>query len=122
MPIKEIREALGIDRVIWVDDVFGDPVVDLAILARQQPEIQEEFQELAPAFAIEGFGDVDAQLAQAIRDLDGNRRDRLRVRLLQKDAEDAPSPELSRRGSASEPCLDHTSKGRIWGSNAACFS
>src|SRR5436853_1906585 len=95
MPIKEIREALGIDRVIWVDDVFGDPVVDLAILARQQPEIQEEFQELAPAFAIEGFGDVDAQLAQAIRDLDGNRRDRLRVRLLQKDAEYAPSPALS---------------------------
>ncbi|MCW4463112.1 hypothetical protein OK349_15465 [Sphingomonas sp. BT-65] len=95
MALGDIKAALGIDRVIWIDDVFGDPVVDLAILARAHPNIQDEFPELRAAFQIEGFGDVDAELAQAIRDLGDDRRTALREVLLQQDAEQAPTQELS---------------------------
>lgn len=95
MALDEIKGALGIDRVIWIDDVFGEPSIDLALLARKYPEIQDEFPELSPAFAVQGFSDVDAALQQMINDLDENRRSELQVNLLQRDAAQGPARELA---------------------------
>ncbi|WP_029868166.1 hypothetical protein [Sphingomonas sp. UNC305MFCol5.2] len=114
MALKEIRDALGIERVIWVDDVFGEPEEDLALLASGQPGLQEAFPEFAAAFALQGFGDVDAALRQAVRDLNDDRRDELRIALLQADAEDAPAHELG-RGTIAAACKKlNVSKGDRW--------
>jgi hypothetical protein len=95
MALTEIRSALGIERVVWVDDVFGEPAEDLAALAMQQPQVQDIFPELAAAFAAAGYGDVNA-MEQAVRDLSPERRAELRATLLQADAADAPANELGR--------------------------
>ena len=94
MALGDIRDALGIGRVVWIDDVFGDPAIDLAILAKEHPEIVENFPDLAPAFALQGYGDVDAALTEAIENMEELRREELRNKLLQEDAEQAPANEL----------------------------
>lgn len=95
MALEDIKGALGIDRVIWIDDVFGEPTVDLAIIARQHPQIQSEFHELQNAFAVDGYGDVDEALQSVINEFDEARRTALRMKLLQYDAEADPGREIS---------------------------
>lgn len=95
MALDEIKGALGIARVIWIDDVFGEPSIDLAILARKYSEIQSEFPELSSAFEVQGFGDVDAKLQQSINDLEESRRAELQASLLQRDAAQGPARELA---------------------------
>ena len=95
MALNDILKALGVERVVWIDDIFGEPEEDLAVLARKYPVIKDEFEELARAFDLEGFDDVDAALTQAIADLNDDRRAELRAKLLELDAENAPAPELA---------------------------
>lgn len=96
MALAEIKHVLGVERVIWIDDVFGEPVVDLAMLAREHPEIQETFPELSPAFAIGEFGDIDTELQQVVSELEAKRREELQLSLLQIDAEKSPAVELEK--------------------------
>ncbi len=95
MALAEIKAALGINRVVWIDDVFGEPLVDLSLLAREYPEVRDSFPELAAAFDTEGFGDVDAAIQQVVNDLDDTRRKELQVALLQIDAAKSRSTELA---------------------------
>lgn len=114
MALAEIKSALGIDRVVWIDDVFGEPTYDLALLAREYPAIGDDFPELTDALGTGEFGDIDAALQEAISGLDEKRLEELRLALLRIDAESSAGVELE-ASTIDEICRElGVAKGDCW--------
>ena len=78
MALTEIREVLGIERIIWIDDRLVNSPPDLAAILLANPAAGAEFNEVAALLTAAGAGaDVADELAQRIADLAAGRRDAL---------------------------------------------
>lgn len=82
MAIEELKRVLGMERVVWIDDVFATSPKELAAMVVDYPAAARGFESVrkaveAPA-AFRSQEDVEADLEQAIADLLLEDRFRLR--------------------------------------------
>jgi hypothetical protein len=96
--IEEIKAALGINRIIWVDDVFAKNVPELSDMVIAHPKGAEGFAEFAELLdAMVANRDVGGDVAQVIADMKPERREELRAAVLAAEAKEPKfkSDELS---------------------------
>lgn len=89
MAIEEIKAALGINRIIWVDDVFAKSAPELSDMVIAHPKGAEGFAELAELLdALLANRDVGGSVAQVIVDMKPERREELRAAVLAVEAKE----------------------------------
>lgn len=89
MAIDDIKAALGINRIVWVDDVFAQSGPELSDMVIAHPAGAEAFPELADLLdAIRAGRDVGSSVGQVIADLKPQRRDELRAAVLAAEAKE----------------------------------
>ncbi len=87
MALEEIRTALGLDRVIWIDDRLITKPHDLTALLLVHPAAGAGFAEIADlTAAIAAGGDVGNELEQRIADLGAGRRTEILTAALAAEA------------------------------------
>jgi hypothetical protein len=96
MDLTAVKAALGITRIIWIDDAFYQRSAELENLIARYPDVAAEFDELAGLIAAREFRDVDAELAEQVADMSDDRQVALRDALLAADAVRDPGEELPR--------------------------
>lgn len=94
MSLTEVKRALGVGRIVWIDDMFGQAKPELALLVMRHPEVAETFPELRNLMAARDFRDVAAEVAQVIEDQPEARKEEIGQALLQADALPDPADEL----------------------------
>lgn len=86
MDFSEVKAALGIERIFWVDDAFNETDTDLEKLVFKHPGAAKEFVEFGPLIDAYRFNSEPADIAQAVRDLSKQRHKQIHDSLLQSDA------------------------------------
>lgn len=97
MAIDDIKTALGINRIIWVDDVFAKSVPELSDMVFSHPEGARGFAEFGELIdSLIAGRDVGNDVAQVIADLSPERRKELRTAVLAAEAAEPvfETPEL----------------------------
>jgi hypothetical protein len=90
--VDDIKTALAISRIIWVDDVFADSASELSDMVIAHPEGAEGFVELAGLLdPIRAGRDIGTDVAQIIADLTPERRDQLRAAVLAAETKEPES-------------------------------
>ncbi|KQT33658.1 hypothetical protein ASG29_06510 [Sphingomonas sp. Leaf412] len=91
MALEEIRTALGIDRVIWIDDKLITKPHDLTELLLVYPAAGAGFAEIAELTAVIAVGgDVTGELEQRLADLSSDRRAEILTAALAAETAEAP--------------------------------
>jgi len=87
--IDDIKAALGINRIVWVDDVFAKSAPELSDMIIAHPEGAKGFAELTELLdAVVAGRDVGSDVAQVIADMEPERRDELRAAVLVAEAQE----------------------------------
>ena len=94
MPLEDVKRTLGVERFVWIDDMFGQERPELANLVMRHAEVAAAFPELGGLLAAREYRDVADDVAQAIGDLPDRRREEIGQALLQADARPDPADEL----------------------------
>lgn len=102
LPIDALKH-LGVDEVIWIDDVFNTKEMDLAALLAQSLKAAAEcdFPELQSVFAKADFSgdDLIEEISEALAQLSPERRAEITAEFLAKESirEHFPTPEVSNK-------------------------
>lgn len=94
MLLADVKTALGVGRIVWIDDMFGQAKPELALLAMRHPEVAAGFPELRDLLAARDYRDVADDVAQVIQDQPDERQEEIGQALLQADAVPDPADEL----------------------------
>jgi len=94
--VDDLKAVLGLERIVWVDDVFHHRDRELERLVLRHPAVVESFEELAGLMAGREYADVGPAAVQAIRDLPPDRAEAIEGALMEADARHEASQELPR--------------------------
>ena len=94
MSLADVKTALGVGRIVWIDDMFGQAKPELKRLAMRHPEVAAGFPELRDLMAARDYRDVADDVAQVIGDQPDDRQEEIGQALLQADAVADPADEL----------------------------
>jgi hypothetical protein len=90
MNVRDALEALGSNKVVWIDDKFNSTPADFAdlLLGKQEVAIACGFEELVPGLALAKVNESDARisLVEALTELESDRFSEIRKAFLEAES------------------------------------